>query len=131
MPEFRLSEVARLLGVSDDTVRRWTKQGQLAAVTDSSGRQAVDGVELARFAVELADRDRVGERSGTQSARNQFPGIVTNVTRDTVMAQVEIQSGPHRVVSLISRESCDELGLEIGVPVVAAVKSTNVVLHLD
>jgi molybdopterin-binding protein len=130
MPEFRLSEVARLLGVSDDTVRRWTKQGQLAAVTDSAGRQAVDGVELARFAVELAG-ERGEDRAGAQSARNRFSGIVTGVTRDTVMAQVEIQAGPHRVVSLISRESCDELGLEVGVPVVAAVKSTNVVLHLE
>jgi len=130
MPEYRLSEVARLLGVSDDTVRRWTKQGQLAAVTDSAGRQVVDGVELARFALEQADHSS-SDRLAAHSARNQFPGIVTGVTRDTVMAQVEIQSGPHRVVSLISRESCDELGLEIGVSVVAAVKSTNVVLHLE
>lgn len=133
MPEYRLSEVARLLGVSYDTVRRWTEHGRLACITDQAGRLSVDGVELARFAVELAEQDNggAGSRIGAQSARNRFSGIVTNVTRDTVMAQVEIQAGPHRIVSLISREACDELGLEVGVPVVAAVKSTNVVVHRE
>lgn len=130
MPEYRLSEAARLLGVSYDTVRRWTELGRLACATDQTGRLTVDGVELARFAVDLAQRE-VPEPSGlaSQSARNRFPGIVTSVTRDTVMAQVEIQAGPHRIVSLISREACDELGLEPGVCAVATVKSTNVVIH--
>lgn len=130
MPEYRLSEAARLLGVSYDTVRRWTELGRLACRTDQTGRLTVDGVELARFAVDLAQRESP-ETPGLAalSARNRFPGIVTNVTRDTVMAQVEIQAGPHRIVSLISREACDELGLEPGVSAVATVKSTNVVIH--
>lgn len=130
MPEYRLSEAARLLGVSYDTVRRWTELGRLACATDQAGRLTVDGAELARLAVELAQPENPEPPfPAAQSARNRFPGIVTNVTRDTVMAQVEIQAGPHRIVSLISREACDELGLEPGVSAVATVKSTNVVIH--
>jgi molybdopterin-binding protein len=130
---FRISEVAPLLGVSDDTVRRWAESGRLAATRDRAGRLAIDGRELARFAIELAAED---ERAGSdvpvvgESARNRFPGIVTRVLRDGVMAQVEIQAGPHRVVSLLSREAADDLGLEPGVLAVAAVKATNVVVEL-
>jgi molybdopterin-binding protein len=131
MPVYRLSEAARLLGVSYDTVRRWVDVDRLASLTDGSGRLVVDGADLARLATELAEPDgATAERLASQSARNQFRGIVTKVTRDAVMAQVEIQAGPHRVVSLMSREACDELGLEPGVPAVAAVKSTNVVIHV-
>jgi molybdopterin-binding protein len=127
---FRLSEAARVLGVSYDTVRRWTEAGRLATSRDDAGRLVVPGADLARFAVELADHEPAAHGDlSPQSARNRFPGIVTKVTRDGVMAQVEIQAGPHRVVSLMSREACDELGLEPGVPAVAVVKSTNVVVH--
>lgn len=132
MPVYRLSEAARLLGVSYDTVRRWVDADRLTSVTDRSGRLVVEGADLARLATELAEPDETASgRLTSQSARNQFAGIVTKVTRDAVMAQVEVQAGPHRVVSLMSREACDELGLEPGVPAVAAVKSTNVVIHVE
>jgi molybdopterin-binding protein len=130
---FRISEVAALVGVSDDTVRRWTDSGRLASTKDDAGRMVIEGTELARFAGELgaAGQSPVGEAPVVrESARNRFPGIVTAVTRDGVMAQVEIQAGPHRIVSLLSREAADELGLAPGVLAVAAVKATNVVVEL-
>ena len=132
MPSFRVREAAELLGVSDDTVRRWAEAGRLATVTDASGRMTVEGAVLARFAEELAAAaERPQPRPVvSESARNRFQGLVTKVLRDTVMAQVEIQAGPHRVVSLMSREAADELGLEPGVLAIAAVKSTNVVVEV-
>ena len=123
-----MGEAAQLLGVSVDTVRRWTDQGRVATVRTTGGQRLVDGTELARLAVELADEPRPGDRE-VISARNRFPGLVTRVVRDTVMAQVEIQAGPHRVVSLISSEAVDDLGLEPGVPAVATIKATNVVIE--
>jgi molybdopterin-binding protein len=133
VPIFRISEAAELLGVSDDTVRRWADLGRLPTVRDESGRHAIDGAVLARFAIELAERaDAPAGRAAIvgESARNRFPGIVTRVQRDGVMAQVEIQAGPHRVVSLMSREAADELGLVPGVLAVASVKATNVVVEV-
>lgn len=128
MPSFTVGQAAELLGVSADTVRRWVDGGQLPAARTAGGRRRVDGAALARFATEraaLAPPTPVAE-----SARNHFPGLVTKVTRDKVMAQVEIQAGPYRVVSLMSREAADELGLAPGVPAVASVKSTNVVIEV-
>ncbi|GAA4624907.1 TOBE domain-containing protein [Cellulomonas oligotrophica] len=122
---YRVSEAATFLGVSDDTVRRWVEAGRLTAVRGASGRQEVEGADLARLATELAD-DPV---PGRTSARNRMPGIVTRVVRDTVMAQVDVQAGPFRLVSLISREAADELALEPGVRVVAAVKATVVTVE--
>lgn len=124
-----MSEAAELLGVSTDTLRRWAEAGRIATTTLPSGRQGVDGPVLAAAAQAVAD---AGEAAGAsrQSARNRFRGIVTKVTRDTVMAQVEMQAGPFRVVSLMSREAADELGLEPGVLAVAAVKSTAVVVEV-
>jgi len=132
MSTFRVREAAELLGVSDDTVRRWLDAGRLAAVMDVSGRQAIEGAALAAFAQELAasaDRPEPGPVH-SESARNRFVGLVTRVVRDTVMAQVEIQSGGHRIVSLMSREAADELELEPGVLAIAAVKSTHVVIEV-
>jgi molybdopterin-binding protein len=129
---FRIRQAAELLGVSDDTVRRWSESGRLATTTDPSGRRAIDGAELARFAEELAalaPRDRTA-KIVRESARNRFTGLVTKVVRDRVMAQVEIQAGPFRVVSLMSREAADDLGLHPGVLAVASVKSTNVVVEI-
>ena len=133
MTRYRIRESADLLGVSDDTVRRWVDSGRLHADADDTGRLTVDGAELAKLATEIGDdatrpvpRPIVGE-----SARNRFEGIVTRVVRDRVMAQVEIQAGPFRIVSLMSRESADELGLDPGVRAVAAVKSTNVVVEVS
>ncbi len=127
-----MTEAAQLLGVSDDTVRRWADAGRLQATVDSGGRRVVDGVELARVAGELAARPGLLDAGPIvrESARNRFTGLVTKVTKDTVMAQVEIQAGPFRVVSLMSAEAATELGLEPGVLAVASVKSTNVVVEV-
>ena len=131
MPRFRVRQAAQLLGVSDDTVRRWIDSGRLAAASDDAGRRVVDGADLAAFAGELAAQSpHSPQPSSSSSARNRFTGLVTNVVRDTVMAQVEMQAGPFRVVSLMSREAADELGLEPGVLAVAIVKSTNVVVEI-
>jgi molybdopterin-binding protein len=132
MPTFRIKEAASLLGVSTDTVRRWADGGRIETTSDASGRLAVEGVTLARFAqgmAESADRGASGMMAA-HSARNRFSGLVTRVIRDTVMAQVEIQAGPHRFVSLLSREAADELGLAPGVLAVATVKATNVSVEI-
>lgn len=125
-----MREAAALLGVSDDTLRRWADQGRLATIRDAT-RRVVEGAELARFAKELAEAgDREGRAGSRESARNRFTGLLTKVTKDGVMAQVELQAGPYRIVSLISREAADELGLEPGVLAVASIKATNVVVEV-
>ena len=129
MPQFRIAEVAELLGVSDDTVRRWVDNGQLTALRDAGGRKAVDGAELAAFAKDHAQATR-DPSAVDRSARNRFVGLVTGVVTDRVMAQVEVQCGPHRVVSLMSSEAVRELGLEPGVLAIAVVKSTQVVVEI-
>jgi molybdopterin-binding protein len=128
MHQYRLSSAAQLLGVSDDTARRWADAGKLPTRTDEDGRRVVDGADLAAFAVALA-----GDPDGpaTTSARNAFAGIVTRVVRGDVVSQVEVQSGPHRLVSLMTTESVDDLGLAPGVPATATVKSTHVVVELS
>jgi molybdopterin-binding protein len=132
MPRFRVREAAELLGVSDDTVRRWADAGRLPTSAESGRRRTIDGADLARFAEELASNaDPPPTRPVvSESARNRFTGLVTRVVRDTVMAQVEIQSGPHRIVSLMSREAADELRLEPGSLAIASVKATNVVIEI-
>jgi molybdopterin-binding protein len=129
MPVFTIREAAELLGVSDDTVRRWADAGRLEVAERAGGHRGVDGRELARFARSLAS-DQSAPGAAAVSARNRLVGIVTDVKRDTVMAQVEMQCGPFRVVSLMSREAADELGLEPGVRALASIKSTNVVIEL-
>ena len=128
MPAFTVAEAAELLGVSPDTVRRWVDGGQLRAVSSSGSRRQIDGEQLARFATERAGAPAVAPVA--ESARNHFQGLVTRVVKDKVMAQVEIQAGPFRVVSLMSREAADELELAPGVMAVASVKSTNVVVEV-
>ena len=122
---YRIAEAAGLLGVSDDTVRRWIDSGRLPASRDGAGPAHVAGDDLARLATQLHEAPEPGTTRGS-SARNRLTGIVTRVVRDAVMAQVEIQAGPFRVVSLMSREAADELGLDVGVRAVATVKATQV-----
>jgi molybdopterin-binding protein len=129
MSSYRIADAARLLGVSDDTARRWAEAGKFETTVDEGGRRVVDGPELARFATTMRDLTDPGP-AVAHSARNRMVGIVTHVVRDTVMAQVELQCGPFRVVSLMSREAADELVLEPGVLAVASIKSTNVVVEL-
>ena len=129
MRTYRLKEVGELLGVSDDTVRRWAERGRFTTVQDGNGHRVVEGPELARVAQELAASSDAASSPAATSARNRIVGLVTRVVRDTVMAQVEMQAGPYRLVSLMSREAADELGLEPGVLAAAVVKSTNVVVE--
>ncbi|MBF4461966.1 MULTISPECIES: TOBE domain-containing protein [unclassified Rathayibacter] len=128
MPQIRIRNAADYLGVSDDTVRRWIDNGTLDSTKDASGRSVIDGLALARLAQKNAilpvDPSDVG-----RSARNRFVGIVTEIVSDAVMAQVELQCGPHRVVSLMSAEAVRELGLEPGTPAIAVVKATMVVVE--
>ncbi len=126
MDTFRISEAARLLGVSDDTVRRWIDQGTLPATGDSPTR--IPGDALAAHAVELA-RTASDPTDVLSSARNRFVGLVTRVQVDGVMAQVDIQAGPHRVVSLMSAEAVRELALAPGSLAVAVVKATTVIVE--
>ncbi|MDT0265485.1 helix-turn-helix transcriptional regulator [Streptomyces sp. DSM 44915] len=128
---YSMGRAARLLGVSADTVRRWADAGRLPTSRDGSGRRLVAGAELAAFAVELGAESPPGGDQGAPytSARNAFPGIVTRVTLGDVAAQVEIQAGPHRLVSLLTREAVEELGLAVGEEAVARVKATSV--HID
>ena len=130
MHQFRIGEAARLLGVSPDTVRRWADAGRLATCRTTGGHRTIAGPDLARLSQDLAAEAASKQADGLAlSARNRFTGLVTQVVRDGVMAQVEIQAGPHRVVSLLSAEAVDELGLEPGVLAVAVVKATNVVVE--
>jgi molybdopterin-binding protein len=124
---FRIGEAAELLGVSPDTVRRWVDAGRLAAARDEHGHRVIEGAVLAGFArSQAADPE---DRSDASSARNRLRGIVTAVVKDTVMAQVDIQAGPFRVVSLLSREAVDELDLQVGSVAIAVIKSTTVVME--
>jgi molybdopterin-binding protein len=129
MAEFKMGQAAELLGVSVDTVRRWAEAGRLRTRRTDGGQRLVDGAALAKLSLELAEVPDAGAIVG-QSARNRFTGVVTRVIKDKVTAQVEIQAGPHRVVSLMTREAADELKLAPGVLAVAAVKATNVVVEL-
>ena len=129
MPTIRIREAAELLGVSDDTVRRWIDDGNLSSATDESGRMVIAGAELAAYVSANSGRvpqDPVGVGS---SARNRFAGLVTKVTTDKVMAQVELQCGPFRVVSLMSSDAVRDLDLELGSVAVAVVKSTTVIVE--
>ena len=125
---YRIGEAAELLGVSVGTLRRWVDAGRLPAGRDDHGHRTIAGADLAVFARGEAEEPDPGIRRS--SARNRLRGIITAITRDAVMAQVDIQAGPFRVVSLMSREAADDLGLAPGVAAVASVKATNVTVEL-
>ena len=128
MPRYRPGQAAKTLGVSVDTVRRMVDDGRLVAVRTSGGQRLIEGESLAAVA-KPARQDR-REAAVKHSARNRFPGIVTRVVKDRVVAQVEIQAGPHRLVSLITRDAADDLDLKPGMAAVAVVKATNVQVEL-
>jgi len=127
MPHLRVSEAAALLGVSDDTLRRWIDAEAVPTSKDEAGRTVVEGSDIAR----LASRDTAAQDPTHvgRSARNRFTGIVTRIQRDSVMAQVDMQCGPYRVVSLMSAEAVDDLALEVGSVATAVVKATTVIVE--
>jgi molybdopterin-binding protein len=129
---YRLADAAALLGVSDDTIRRWADAGRFKTARTDDGHAGIEGKALAALARDVASIPADGSAIASHrvSARNHLRGIVTDVKRDKVMAQVEMCCGPYRVVSLMSREAADELGLQPGVTAVASVKSTNVVVEV-
>jgi molybdopterin-binding protein len=128
MAMYRVGQVAELLGVSTDTVRRWADGGRLQMHRETGGQRLIDGADLARF---LTETTRAAEPEPVlESARNRFPGIVTKVEKDGLVAVVHIQAGPHRIVSLMTREGADEIGLAPGDLAVGVVKATNVVVEV-
>src|SRR5690349_10198467 len=129
MPTYKPGQVAELLGVSADTVRRWSDDGRLPTTRTDAGQRVIDGADLAAFLEATAHLADI-PATGAQSARNRFTGIVTKVTADDIVAKVEMAVGPFRMVSLMTSEAAAELGLEPGVLAVASVKSTNVVVEL-
>lgn len=128
MPHLRIQEAADFLGVSDDTVRRLADAGTLSPGSDEAGRRTVDAVSVAAHARSSA-RTLPDPLGRSTSARNRLVGIVTAITSDTVMSQVELQCGPHRVVSLMSAEAARELELAPGRTAVAVVKATTVIVE--
>ncbi|MFD7235189.1 molybdopterin-binding protein [Streptomyces syringium] len=133
MRSYTIGRAARLLGVSSDTVRRWADAGRIPTRRDDAGKRIIDGPDLAEFSVTLAAEAHAHSAEGDEgtytTARNAFPGIITAVKLGDVAAQVEVQAGPHRLVSLLTREAVEELGLAVGMEAVARVKATNV--HID
>lgn len=127
MASYRLGEAAAALGLSVDTLRRWVDGGRVRSGRTAGGHRVIEGDDLAALARTLAP-PHTPSATG-RSARNRLTGVVTRVTRDGVMAQVELQVGPHRVVSLLTREAADEFGLAPGVIAVASIKSTSVVIE--
>lgn len=131
MTQMRISEAAGLLGVSADTVRRAVEAGRLTAGRDAGGRVVVEAIDVARMAGEQAPAAQVDVGTvGRSSPRNQMRGIVTRIVSDRVMSQVDMQAGPFRLVSLLSTEAVQEMGLEVGSVVVASVKATHVTVGL-
>ena len=127
--QVRIGRAAEMLGVTVDTVRRWADDGRLTVVRSEGGQRLVPIEEVTRL---LADR----RQSATdrpivaQSARNRFPGIVTRIEKDKVAAVVEVLAGPHRLVSLMTAEAVNELGLKVGDEAICVVKSTNVIVEI-
>lgn len=124
--DYRIGEAAEILGVRVETLRRWERDGKLRTTRTSGGQRLVSASEVARL---LAQRDRPRVTAG--SVRNRFPGVVTEIKRDTLAATVELLSGSNRILAFVTREAVDEMGLEPGMRAVATVKATNVMLEMD
>ena len=122
--DLSLGDAARAIGVSVDTLRRWDRAGKLATVRDERNRRRVPAAEVAR----LGARPHRPPTGGTLSARNRFSGVVRSVEVDGVMALVELEAGPFRVVAAVTRDAVEELGLAEGVPATATVKATSVMV---
>jgi molybdopterin-binding protein len=125
-PGYRIGEAAAALGVRVETLRRWERDGRLRTTRTAGGQRVVPASEVARLLAERRTRTKVE----VGSARNRFPGVITEVRRDGLAATVEIQAGPHRVLAFITREAADEMRLEPGMPAVATVKATSVMVGL-
>jgi molybdopterin-binding protein len=125
MSDLSLGDAARTLGVSVDTLRRWDRDGKLETIRDARNRRRVPTAEIERLSTH-PERHRTGD---SLSTRNRFPGVITSVEVDGVMALVEIEAGPHRVTAAITRDSVEELGLAEGVEATALVKATSVMVE--
>ncbi len=127
--EVRIGEAAEMLGVSVDTLRRWERGNQLRTVRTAGGQRSIPLAEITRL---LAERRRTAPDRPivAQSARNRFAGVVTRIQRDNVAAVVEIQAGPHRLVSLMTAEAIDDMGLAVGDEAIGVVKATNVIVEI-
>jgi molybdopterin-binding protein len=127
MPDsYRIGEAAELLGVKAETLRRWERQGTLVTTRTSGGQRQVPAEEVARLIAERQPKRAIS----AASARNRFPGVITDVKVDGLAATVEIQAGPHRVLAFITREAAEEMGLKPGIEAVATVKATSVMVNL-
>jgi molybdopterin-binding protein len=124
---YRIGEAAEILGVRVETLRRWEREGKITTLRSEGGQRLVPAPEVARLLVERRERPRIA----SQSVRNRFPGVVTEVKRDKVAATVELLAGPHRILAFITREAVDEMGLKPGMRAVATVKATNVMVEVD
>lgn len=124
---YRIGEAAALLGVRVETLRRWEREDKIRVTRSSGGQRLVPATEVARLLAEQRERPRIA----SQSVRNRFPGLVTEVKRDELAATVEILAGPHRILAFVTREAVDEMGLEPGMRAVATVKATNVMVEVD
>jgi molybdopterin-binding protein len=124
---YRIGEAAEILDVRVETLRRWEREGKLTTVRSEGGQRLVPAAEIARLLAERRERPRIA----SQSVRNRFPGIVTEVKRDKLAATVELLSGPNRILAFVTREAVDEMGLKPGMRAVATVKATNVMLEVD
>jgi molybdopterin-binding protein len=127
MPEsYRIGEAAELLSVRVETLRRWERDGKLRTSRTSGGQRRVPAAEVARLIAEQQPKQAIS----AASARNRFPGVITDVKVDGLAATVEIQAGPHRVLAFITREAVEEMGLAPGMEAVATVKATSVMVNL-
>jgi molybdopterin-binding protein len=128
MAGYCIGEAAKLIGVRVETLRTWERAGKLTTERTTGGQRTVPHAEVARL---MAERRAAEPAPAHTSRRNAFPGVITKVTKDKVSALVEMQAGPHRVVSLITREAADELGLKPGMEAVATVKATSVMVEVS